>query len=341
MHQGEHPGDYLMEDPMFPRLSTTRSPRPRGALQAGILAMHRSAARVRRLSLVLSLGLAVSLLASTIGTGYALPVNPPDPPDPTPTRGSTPTPTPPPTCFGLTATIVMTAPGTVYGTAGRDVIVGTPGNDVIYGLAGDDVICGMGGNDMIYGGDGNDRISGMAGTDTVDGGRGLDSCYAEVMSNCEFPVRITQAQVEDTVKGQVDAFIAGTDLYFGHIYGRPVEAVRKDNDSLSVDLDLAYSVDYWFDPEVDVDFDLDFSCSGGKISTLPSHFRFNVDSAWYSELLSLGIAQLSDSIASGVLNGISRLFEEALGTTSDLGFKVCPTVFVQSNGDVVFDFPLS
>ena len=71
-----------------------------------------------------------------------------------------------PTCNGLPATIVATAPGQIIGTAGDDVIVGTAGADQIFGGLGKDTICGGGGNDQISGGDGDDTLFGEAGNDT-------------------------------------------------------------------------------------------------------------------------------------------------------------------------------
>jgi Ca2+-binding RTX toxin-like protein len=71
-----------------------------------------------------------------------------------------------PTCNGLPATIVATAPGQIIGTAGDDAIVGTTGADKIFGLGGNDTICGLGGDDQITGGQGNDTLFGQEGNDT-------------------------------------------------------------------------------------------------------------------------------------------------------------------------------
>jgi Ca2+-binding RTX toxin-like protein len=87
-------------------------------------------------------------------------------------------------CDGHLATIV--GAGTIVGTAGNDVIVGSSGIDNIQGGNGDDIICGMGGDDMlrggwgndrIFGGDGNDTLAGNWGYDALDGGPGNDTLY--------------------------------------------------------------------------------------------------------------------------------------------------------------------
>jgi Ca2+-binding RTX toxin-like protein len=54
----------------------------------------------------------------------------------------------------------VTGSGTIVGTDGPDVIVGSTGNDTILGLGVDDVICGDLGNDSIVGGEGNDLLIG-------------------------------------------------------------------------------------------------------------------------------------------------------------------------------------
>ena len=64
----------------------------------------------------------------------------------------------PPTCLGEPATI--SGSGTIVGTDGPDVIVGSTGNDTILGLGGDDLICGDLGSDTIDGGEGNDFLIG-------------------------------------------------------------------------------------------------------------------------------------------------------------------------------------
>ncbi len=77
-------------------------------------------------------------------------------------------------CAGQVATIVGTTPGTINGTAGDDVIVGTAGADTINAGAGNDVVCGLGGADLIRGGNGRDIILGGNGPDDIRSGLGND-----------------------------------------------------------------------------------------------------------------------------------------------------------------------
>ena len=63
---------------------------------------------------------------------------------------------------------------TIFGGAGRDIIVGSGVGDVIYGGAGDDFINPGSGTDQVFGGDGNDRLFGSV-AETLYGGAGADA----------------------------------------------------------------------------------------------------------------------------------------------------------------------
>jgi hypothetical protein len=77
-------------------------------------------------------------------------------------------------CFGQSATIAATAPGTINGTPGDDVIIGTPGSDVIDSGGGRDLICSLGGRDTIRSGSGNDKVRAAGAADKLVGGKGRD-----------------------------------------------------------------------------------------------------------------------------------------------------------------------
>jgi Ca2+-binding RTX toxin-like protein len=93
-----------------------------------------------------------------------------------------------PTCNGQEATIyvkdgiIVGGPnngaaytGTLVGTSGNDVMVGTEGLDEIEGAAGNDTICAFGGADTIAGAAGNDTMLGGAGADNLNGAGGTDT----------------------------------------------------------------------------------------------------------------------------------------------------------------------
>ncbi len=97
-----------------------------------------------------------------------------------------------PTCLGRAATIyvngnnrVVGGPmngqpytGTLQGTGGPDVIVGTTGSDHVIAMEGNDVICGMGGTDHLQGDQDNDVIVAGSGASTLEGGQGNDTLIA-------------------------------------------------------------------------------------------------------------------------------------------------------------------
>ncbi|MBL8049981.1 MAG: hypothetical protein JNM46_02055 [Anaerolineales bacterium] len=71
----------------------------------------------------------------------------------------------PSACAGLSLTTLITASGTITGTAGNDLILASSGADTIDGLGGNDCIVGGGGDDNINGGDGSDVCIGGSGND--------------------------------------------------------------------------------------------------------------------------------------------------------------------------------
>lgn len=69
-------------------------------------------------------------------------------------------------CAGLNLTEIITGSGTITGTPGNDLIVGSPGADIIQGLGGNDCIVGRGGADTLDGGSGGDVCIGEGGIAT-------------------------------------------------------------------------------------------------------------------------------------------------------------------------------
>jgi Ca2+-binding RTX toxin-like protein len=73
----------------------------------------------------------------------------------------------PPACEGWYLTNLITGAGTITGTDGNDLIMGSSAADTIDGLGGDDCIVSGGGDDSITGADGNDVCLGGPGSDTL------------------------------------------------------------------------------------------------------------------------------------------------------------------------------
>jgi Ca2+-binding RTX toxin-like protein len=72
----------------------------------------------------------------------------------------------PAACAGLYLSGTVSGSGTITGTAGNDLILGSSGADTIDGLGGNDCILGGGGDDLITGGDGTDICLGGSGSNT-------------------------------------------------------------------------------------------------------------------------------------------------------------------------------
>ena len=67
------------------------------------------------------------------------------------------------------------APDSIVGTDGADVLNGTSGADTMDGCDGPDELHGLAGDDRMQGGAGDDSLQGQAGHDILDGGAGIDT----------------------------------------------------------------------------------------------------------------------------------------------------------------------
>jgi Ca2+-binding RTX toxin-like protein len=80
----------------------------------------------------------------------------------------------PDACASLNLTNIVSGAGTVTGTAGNDLILGSSGADTIDSLGGDDCLLGGGGDDTIDGNTGADICLGGPGTDA------FTACESEI-----------------------------------------------------------------------------------------------------------------------------------------------------------------
>ena len=102
---------------------------------------------------------------------------------------------------------------------------------------------------------------------------------------------IPRTELEARIEAMVGHSIHGTDAYWGHLYGRGVEATTYSNSIAKVDLDLAADV-FASDPEVDIDFDLVVgthqSADGNwHLDLDTANVTADVDLAWWEDLLDL------------------------------------------------------
>jgi hypothetical protein len=106
-------------------------------------------------------------------------------------------------------------------------------------------------------------------------------------------VRVPRDETESRVESIIGDVIHGTELEWGQLYGdRYVEASYQGyGERVHVDLDLDKG-SWWFDPEVDIDFDLRYqaSCSEDQteviVNVTTANLDVNVDYDWFAEALS-------------------------------------------------------
>ncbi len=103
------------------------------------------------------------------------------------------------------------APRTLDGGEGNDVMFGSDGNDTMRGGNGNDEVDGEGGNDNVSGGDGDDKLYGdhfkAPGADVIDGGPGFDRVIDDYPVG-EGPVTVTLDNVaNDGRAGESDNLI--------------------------------------------------------------------------------------------------------------------------------------
>jgi Ca2+-binding RTX toxin-like protein len=66
-----------------------------------------------------------------------------------------------------------------WGSAAKDLLLGSSNGDWLTGFAGDDTLMGGKGNDTLNGGENNDLLIGGEGNDTLQGGAGNDILYGD------------------------------------------------------------------------------------------------------------------------------------------------------------------
>jgi hypothetical protein len=141
---------------------------------------------------------------------------------------------------------------------------------------------------------------------------------------------IEREELESRIEAAVGHALHGTQGYWGQIHGRPVEVERAGNQTVHVDVDLAADV-FGPDPEVDLDFDLELSCTDGVIEMRIENLDPSVDFPWYVEFLFF----LEDDIEDGILDAIDP--DDLL---QEIETDECPAILVGGDGAIVFIPPL-
>jgi hypothetical protein len=150
------------------------------------------------------------------------------------------------------------------------------------------------------------------------------------------PLILPRAELESRVEGIVGDYIHGNRLEWGHLHGRAVEATRKNANTVHFDLDLKADISYLPDPEVDVDFDVEVTCSNGTIAMKVKNVVVDVDSSPILQVLSLGLVNFLDAELSSRINDAVRNIK--IGQNVPLGF--CPGINVDSLVNLRFTPPI-
>ncbi|HEX6953746.1 MAG TPA: fibronectin type III domain-containing protein [Agromyces sp.] len=175
--------------------------------------------------------------------------------------------------------------------------------------------------------------------------RAHPSWQAIVASPPPPPRKIANADLVSRIEGLIGHAIHGTQAYWGE-YHSPgwVEATKIDDSRLRVDVDLEADVTLMRDPEIDIDFELEFRiiCQpGAKTATLriaADNLHANVDFDIVTELfgyvLTLGqFGSIEDYIARRIEEEFTPIVESIPLDTLN-GF--CPSLTVENNHSITF-----
>jgi hypothetical protein len=167
--------------------------------------------------------------------------------------------------------------------------------------------------------------------------------FIEMPHNPIFQIR--KKDLLSRMEALVGDGLHGTEARWGE-FSSPawVEAERKDDARLKVDLDLEATAPIVEDPEVDINFDLRFAIACNQaagtatLNITTENFDANVDFDLLTELF--GTVLTGGAGVSLIENMIARRIEEAfqpivLAITANTGGE-CPTIKVEDNGDLTF-----
>jgi hypothetical protein len=159
---------------------------------------------------------------------------------------------------------------------------------------------------------------------------------------CQLPGSFPRAMLEPLIEGAVGHAINSPespsevrDLYWGGLGGRGyVQVERVDGNTSSADLDLVYSLDGYANPNVDVDFRMDASCSAGSFNLAINHVDVTADFPDYLDWLTLGL----QPIATTFINAILDAFTANLSQSLSLPTMFCPGVSTDSYGGIALNW---
>jgi hypothetical protein len=148
------------------------------------------------------------------------------------------------------------------------------------------------------------------------------------------PTRITRTEFESRIQAVVGNWIEGGDDRFkwGHLYGsRYVEAMPVDPRTIRVDLDMTRIYNNLPDGEADGDFDMRFTCSGGRLSlTIPEVYIWENPPPPLLNTPPFPMPDLRDQLRANLSAPLVAL-NTPLGTTNGQ----CPSILVDGGGNLI------
>lgn len=150
------------------------------------------------------------------------------------------------------------------------------------------------------------------------------------------PSRITQAHLEALITAMAGNRTVGNALDWGsgrNTFGRAVELKRKDAVTGQVDLDMQYDLPGPYNPEVDVDFELQMQCVGNRLKLQVGAISSHVDSKVTStvgKVLPDIVSSIADDLTGEYLKSLITNLNAAIPTGA-----TCPRVVFDDNGDLI------
>lgn len=146
------------------------------------------------------------------------------------------------------------------------------------------------------------------------------------------PFNIPRSTLEGLVEGVMGNEIHSIkNLDWGKKGGRAYVEAKKGSGTRTVhfDLDFKYKLKRWFDPSVDVDFDLVFSCVSNKIKLEAKKVKVKIKGNRVLNWLTLGLQKAIFKVAQNKI----KIDDRILGQVN-AGF--CPRVIIENDGGVRF-----
>jgi hypothetical protein len=148
---------------------------------------------------------------------------------------------------------------------------------------------------------------------------------------------LARAELESRVEAIIGHFAHGRGVGLGQVFGgRAVEVTRAGDNMIHVDLDMEAYVDYAPDPELDVDFDIEFQSSNNQIQVTVKNVKADLHSTLATVLLKVNSifgGTSKDQLVSYINRQLRRQLEGAMFAipTGNLNLSVSVT----PAGDVI------